>query len=365
MAGILEKITDFFTLDDEDESEEETTNQETTSENAEGGEAEKIDLSTIIGFVRELEAYYTNDIFKMRSSYMNDLSNEDKAIYFKKKILEYETSVKEISQIKNKLLEKERSCKELWGKSAYSFYEELEATKLSGIFKEAFDIVKQLIVVNSIPELEKIIGKRLKQYQKSWNLSGDNIPKNRSLQIVDRKNGVETYKFGDYQKEIVVLEGKKLSPEKILAIKSMKVSYKFEECQESLWIRCAVVTRKQLDFIHKTAHFPNDWEKNAGDGIIYDIVPKEDVESYVVAMTELLLPRKDFVLITMINPSSNFISKYGNMMKIDETSKKAEVVDKTSFLLLERSGFNEDLKFCVISSKSSLKEAIFCKYGLF
>ena len=359
MASIFEKISDFFDVD-----EEETESQKTISNEIEGGNEKKIELMTVINFVRELEAYYTNDIFKIRSSYMSEISNEDRIIYLKRKIQDYETSVKEITCIKEELMKKERSCRELWGKTSYSFYEELEEAKLSEVFKEAFDIVKQLIAVNSIPELEEIIRNRLRQYQESWNLYEVNIPENTNLQITGVNSGIETYKFGKYKKEVIAVKEKELSPEKILAIKKMKINYQFKSESDMVWIRCCAVTRKKLDFIQKSVHFVNDWENNASQKFLYDIVPKEDVETYVRAMTQLLLPRKDFVIITMINPCQEFIEQVGKMLKINETGGTVEIVDSMNFLQEERSGYNENLKFCCISSRCSLKDILFYNFKL-
>ena len=69
--GILDKLLDFIDLD---EGEENKNEGDTTSRNSleqKQNEDTPIKLSEVTDFIRELESYYTNDIFKERSEFIN------------------------------------------------------------------------------------------------------------------------------------------------------------------------------------------------------------------------------------------------------------------------------------------------------
>lgn len=364
---IIELISDFFNIDEKNEENNESKENITVEPEVQEQAEQQVELSSVIDFVRELEAYYTNDIFKKRSAYINNSLTEDEAIFLKKKIKEYEVSVKLITDIKEKLIEKERGCKELWGKTSYSFYSELENAKLKNTFEEAFEIVKQLTAVNVIPELDDIISKRLITYKKSWKLD-ENIPKNTSLRIIKREGNIETYQFGAFQKKVIDEDlGKELLPEQLSAINKINIQLSFKDPSVSnVWIRCAVIKRRQLEFLKKSTIFPNDWENDASEEIIYDIVDCCDIEYYIRAIMQLLISKKDYLVISIINPNSTFSRIVKDDVEVDLENRRVKIIDKMNFLLSERTGvYGDNLQVAYISRKQNLQKLMFFSFSDF
>lgn len=320
-----------------------------------------IQLSEVIDFIRELEAYYTNDIFKLKSSYINNDLLEDQVILFKKKIQQYETSVKVIIKIKERLIEKERECKDLWGKTSYSFYEELENAKLEDVFSKAFEIVVQINSINVIPELDEIIKKRLEMYKENWKLDDYNIPKNTSLRLVERNGNIETYQFGDFRKDVIDIDlAKDLLPEQLSAINKLNISFQ-KPLLGNVWIRCTTINRKQLETLKRSTTFKNDWENGMEEEIVYDIVDCQDIEYYIRAMLQLLLLRNSYVIISIIIPNDNMIDS----VELNVEEKRVRVIDKMKFLLPERINYGDNLQFEIVSRKFSLEKLEFRSYSNF
>ena len=343
---------------------------ETTDENRIAGTqihvGKHITLSEVIDFIRELEAYYTSDILKIRSKYMTTLK-EDDLIYLSKKVKEYEVAVGLITEIKNKLNVLMQNNTDLMGKTSYSFYNELEDASFKTVYVDAFEIVKIINLVNVIPELDEIIENRLKVYRESWKINAD-IPKNNSLRIVGRKGNVETYRFGEFKKDIIDNSSKyELLPEQLSAINNMKVQISFQRPEgNKIWIRCSAINRKQLQFLTKTINFPNDWEANDSQEIVYDIVDVSDVEYYIKAMMQLLLVRRPYVVISIINPNSEMLNRLKGTIEIDEQNKKVKIINKMAFLQAERSeAYDDNLQFEYVSKKSDFKELMFLSYRKF
>lgn len=356
---ILKLISGFFEVDKEnkkDKSENVSVSSNTNERNS-----AIVELAEVIDFIRELEAYYTNDIFKLKSSYISNSLLEDELILFRKKAQQYEIFIKVIIEIKEKLIEKERECKELWGKASYSFYEELENAKLQDVYRKAFEIVIQINCINIIPELDEIIKKRLEMYKESWKMYDCCIPRNTSLRLTKRNGNIETYQFGDFTKDIIDTNLEKdLLPEQLSAINKLKISFQKPPLGD-VWIRCVVIGRKQLEFIKRTTIFKNDWENGIEEEIVYDIVNCQDVEYYIKAMLQLLLLRNSYVIISIINPNDNML----DCVEMNLEQKRVRVIDKMKFLLSERINYGDNLQFEIISKKSSLEKLKFHSYSNF
>lgn len=356
---ILKMLTEIF---EPNERSEDLENTVSSKQEENESEEETIKLSVVIDFVRELEGYYINDIFKKRSSFMNDSITDEQASFLKKKIRQYEISLQEITNIKNKLLEKERNCRELWAKSSYSFYSELETDKLKNVFYEVFEIIRFLLLINVNPELDDIIERRLETYKESWNIVNVSVEKNTTLRIMAMNNGIETYVFGDFKKQIISAKDE-LSLEQLELIRKLKIKFSFANPINRYWIHCSTISRTQLNFLKKTTVFPNDWEQNRENQIIYDIVEQNQIDYYIKAILQLLLNRKDFVLISLINPNEAFYEKVKNAIEIDSENKIVKVSDPMKFLFQERNGVYEDnLQFAVISKKKKLETLCFCSF---
>lgn len=356
---VLKAIADFFILE---EDEEETQDKEVVESKEQERTDKPIELSEVIEFIRELESYYTNDIFKEKSEYIDSVLSEPEIIFFQKKIKGYEIAMKSIVDIKEKLLEKERGFRELWGKATYSFYNELEKQKLKETLEESYEIVSQINAINVIPELDSIIQKRIETYQKSWNIISNNIPRNTSLRIISRIGNIETYQFGQYQKQIIDSQNyHELLPEQINAIKDSSIKLKFKQPTKSgIWIHCATIERNKLEYVKRTTIFTNDWEEAMANQIVYDIVEYQNIEYYIKSILQLLLPRKTYVIMSIINPNEEIYRKIEHAIEKDELNRKVKIINKQAFLLPERTGeYGDNLQFVYISRKQQIKEIVF------
>lgn len=367
--GILDKLLDFIDLDEGGENQNEGDTTSRNSLDQKQNEDTPIKLSEVTDFIRELESYYTNDIFKERSEFINANLSEDEIVLLKKRIAEDEGALEDISCIKDKVIEQERSCSEIWGKSSYSFYDKLESRKLEEIFKETFEIIKKLVDANVKEELDEIIVDRLEVYYKSWKIGSEfTIPINTGLRIKSRSLNKKTnlkeevYQFGVFQKRVIAEDENTLLKEQIEALKKMQIQISELANTQSVWIRCVTITREQLNFIKKTLVFPNDWEVGENDKLTYDIVNTEELEYYIRSVLQLILSKKDYVLISMLIPNSNLLQ---GIVRVDDAERKVTILDKEKYVLMERNGAYNNLKFNFISRKEDLRQLSFISYETF
>ena len=367
--GILDKLLDFIDLDEGGENQNEGDTTSRNSLEQKQNEDTPIKLSEVTDFIRELESYYTNDIFKERSEFINANLSEDEIVLLKKRIAEDEGALEDISCIKDKVIEQERSCSEIWGKSSYSFYDKLESRKLEEIFKETFEIIKKLVDANVKEELDEIIVDRLEVYYKSWKIGSEfTIPINTGLRIKSRSLNEKTnlkeevYQFGVFQKRVIAEDENTLLKEQIEALKKMQIQISELANTQSVWIRCVTITREQLNFIKKTLVFPNDWEVGENDKLTYDIVNTEELEYYIRSVLQLILSKKDYVLISMLIPNSNLLQ---GIVRVDDAERKVTILDKEKYVLMERNGAYNNLKFNFISRKEDLRQLSFISYETF
>ncbi len=368
--GILDKLLDFIDLDERGENQNEGDTTSRNSLDQKQNEDTPIKLSEVTDFIRELESYYSNDIFKERSEFINANLSEDEIVLLKKRIAEDEGALEDISCIKDKVIEQERSCSEIWGKSSYSFYDKLESRKLEEIFKETFEIIKKLVDANVKEELDEIIIDRLEVYYKSWKIGSEfTIPINTGLRIKSRSLNKKTnlkeevYQFGVFQKRVIAEDENTLLKEQIDALKKMQIQISELANTQSVWIRCVTITREQLNFIKKTLVFPNDWEVGENDKLTYDIVNIEELEYYIRSVLQLILSKKDYVLILMLIPNSNLLQ---GIVRVDDAERKVTILDKEKYVLMERNGaYKNNLKFNFISRKEDLRQLSFISYETF
>ena len=362
--GILDKLIELINSEEgENEEKKEITSQE---DKLIKNEDSQIKISEVTNFIRELESYYTADIFKERSNFINANLSEEEIIFQKKKIAEDEEALEDISAIKEEVIKQERSCSDIWGKSSYSFYDELETRKLEEIFKKTFEIVKKLVEANTKEELDETILKRIEKYYKSWKIGGEFItPINTRVRIKDRKSNKETYQFGAFQKIILAEDEKNIIKEQLDSIKKMNIQIK-KLPSTKVWIRCVTITRSQLNFIKKTLVFQNDWEVGEKDKLTYDIVYTNEIEYYIRGILQLILQRKEYVLISILVPSRELMQQLSQMISIDDEERKVTILDKPKYILMERNGaYKDNLIFKLLSRKDSLKQVSFICYESF
>lgn len=368
MSKLVELLSGFFGINDEEVDETQNNTDESTavqSTTAEESKAEeKIELSTVIDFVRELEAFYTSDIFKLNSDYISntDLSADETA-FIKKKAAEYQSAVNSIELIKDQLLREDSKFKEMLGKSNYSFYDSLVSEERESTYENAFSIVSRLISVNVNPNLDRIIEERLRQYMLSWKIEGK-LPVNMSLRLLDRKANVETYQIGKITKQIILPDREvELLPEQLEAIDQIAIKQiPFSNPANTIWVRITPVQRKHLDYLKKSTIFPSVYSTEE-TGICYDAIEPECLEVYLRAMFRLLLSREEFMVISIINPN-NEMCQLIKGITIDEN--RVTINDKASFLMKERTGeFKDNLQFGLVSKKQNLKKVEFQSYTEF
>lgn len=369
MGKLLDMISDFFDpRSDERNGELENTENENLevreNEDTMGSTTEIIELSVVINFVRELESYYTNDIFKLNSDYIGNVQMSDDEIAFvKKKIAEYQAAVDLIELVKKQLIQEENKLRDIFGKSSYGFYDELVEEEKESTFKNAFHIVCKLMSINVIPKLDKIIQKRLEEYKASWRIAED-VPPNTSLRLLDRSGKSETYKVCDFEKKIRISQNEReLLQEQLVAIDQIQINpFALNNPTSKVWVRVATVSRKQLEYLKKSTVFPINWDTES-NGICYDIVDISIFEAYIKSMIKLLIMYDDYIVISLVNPNSEMVQQLGNVVEVDEDAKKVTITDKMAFLSYERTGiYKDNLQFELISRKGNLKSISFKSY---
>lgn len=330
-------------------------------------EADQLDPSIkIIDFVREIERYYREYIFHTRSKYINGNLSDEEAMVFKRRMEQYEAVLNQIICIRTKLVELERN-NNTFGTESYSFGGLIQKDSLEQLHINSFEIAKQINSINVIPILDKIIADQLEIYRKTCNIQGSEIPKNTSLRIIEVKDNAEFYQFGNFEKALVISDTQALLPEQVKAINNLKITLSLKTPPANqLLIRCTTITRRQLDFLKKSTIFKNDWEVGSSEDIYFDIVNSEDLDYYIKSLLQLLLNKKDFVMITVINPANEFSQVLQNMLQVDVQNQKVKVIDKMAFWLAERNDlFKDNLQFQFISRKDKMKQINFQTYREF
>lgn len=333
----------IFGLNKEEERKENSQQVNTTKPNE-----QEPTLQDIIKFVSELQSYYYNDICKIQTEVLTkDGISKEEEQFLKKKVVQESIAMNQIDEILREVIKCEREYQSIWGKSVYSFYNEIEKEKLKEVQEKVFRIIIKLNQVNVKEELENVIPDRLEYYRRSWNLPEDIIiPTNTSLILLSRENQEETYKFGRFRK-IVYAKDKiqyKFSSEQLKAINNIKVNINFESLSEEILVYCSSVTRVQLNSMKRTSIFFNDWEKvveEKKNAYVFDIVKVSELEEYLKGILQLLLLRKTYVVISIINPNDYMLKLLKDRIKLNQNEGKV-TIKGLKFILDERSGSYKD-----------------------
>ena len=160
-------------------------------------------IQDAISFVAELQSYYYNDVCKMQTDLvMRTSMTEKETSFLSKKIKQEQVALSQIDEIFNLIKENEKEYQEVFKKSVYSFFEEIQSEKMETVQKKVFNVIIKLISVNTKPELQNIILERIERYKKAWNISEEiQIPINCNAILVDANSSTEKYKFGKYSKQ--------------------------------------------------------------------------------------------------------------------------------------------------------------------
>lgn len=362
IGKIFGKISDIFDFDKRDDD----------SKNADEQKISEIESKllnpniSIIDFVREIERYYREYIFHVRSGYITgNLSNEE-AIVFKRKMEQYEMVHNQIISIRTKLVELEKDTNS-FGTESFSFSDMIQKESLEVLHTKSFEITKKINAINVIPILDKYIEVKLQEFKTKWNIHGSEIPKNTSLRIIEVKDNAEVYQFGNFKKAVVISDAKPLLSEQVDVISNLTLNFSLKTPSvNQLWVRCTTITRRELDFLKKSSIFKNDWEVGNTEDICFDIVNSEDFDYYIKSLLQLLLNKKDFVMITVINPNNEFLQFHQNIFQEDAHNQKIKVIDKMAFWLAERNGlFKSDLMFQFVSVKDKKEQIDLQSYEAF
>ncbi|MBQ9279931.1 MAG: hypothetical protein IJ215_02645 [Clostridia bacterium] len=300
-----------------------------------------ISLEQVVNFVMELQSYYYNDICKMQTDLLVHAGwPENKLAYIHQKMQQEQVALSEIEKILSSINEIERDYQEVWRKSVYSFYDDIEKSKLKTVRMKVFEVIVRLCAVNTKPELDEVIAKRIEMYRVNWEISNEvAIPKNVNVILVDETNGIYDYRFGSFQKRVdASSEIYALSAEKLEEIRNITFEYEKEISTESVWVRVASISRLELNYMKKTCMLDIHWESGSDNqsDLFFDIVPKKELEQYLKGVLQIAFRQRRYAVISMLIPKRKILEVIGNT-EIDDEAKRVKICKKYRFILGERS----------------------------
>lgn len=323
-----------------DSSDEETSIDTTGTTSVATPKTEDVTLQDAITFVTELQSYYFNDICKMQAdlTYQADLT-QNQINFSQKKITQDQVALAQIDEVLNSIRKIENEYQTIWKKSIYSFYDEIEKKELNKAEKEVFTAVLHLCEINTKPELDDVIGKRIKKYKDNWEINeAIELPKNTKAILISEQDGIEEYRFGNFSKKVVIFQNERvLSPKQLDKI--MKISFQFPQNFPTsiVWVHVASVTRAELNFMRRTCIMRNNWEEPLEDAskLYFDQVKVVELEYYLRGVLQIVLKRTNHAVVTIVIPTANLISKIGPTEQIEEN--KIRICKNLRFVLNERS----------------------------
>ena len=352
----------LFGLDDDD-SERENQTEGTKETNI--SETTETTLQDVVNFVAELQSYYFNDICKMQTDLLVDNNfTQSKINFINKKIKQEQVALSQIEEILDLVRKKEREYQSVFGKSVYSFYDEIEDAKLETVQAEVFEILIKLFEVNTKPELNKIISKRIKTYCNAWKITTQiEIPKNYNAIIVDEEDGIEEYHFGDFCKNVYAKNDEKtLSASQLDKIRALKFEFENTIPTNEVWVYASSTTRMHLNFMRQTCILPNDWEytEEENSNICFDIVKTEELEEYLKGILQILLKRRTHAVISIIIPTNDMLRA---LHPTKRNGNKAEICKKYRFQFKQRSGlYKENLLTTRVDRRNIPEKLNFVSY---
>lgn len=303
-------------------------------------------LQDAINFTYELQSYYYNDICKMQADLLVQTSLAQTRINFiSKKIKQEQVTLSQIDNLIKIIKNYEREYQEIWKKSIYSFYDEIEKKKLSVVQKKVFEILLKLCEINTKEELKSVIKKRLEKYKIAWNIEGDiKFPVNVNAILADEANGIEKYNFGEFSKYVYASNFDKILTEKQLdRIRKLNVTFENEISTKHVWVYVSSCSRYKLNFMRRTCILENDWEyrPETKKGLFFDVIQTNNLEQYLKGILQIVLAKKTYAVISIVVPSQEMINVIG---KIEQNDGKVKICNEYGFILKERSGlYSENL----------------------
>lgn len=307
-------------------------------------ESEGVSLQDVVNFVAELQSYYYSDICKSQTNMVVQTSIPQNRINFiHKKIKQDKRALSQIDEILDLVKQNEREYQSIFGKSVYSFYDEIEKEKLKTIQEKVFKIILRLYAVNTKLELKNIILKRIEIYKQAWNIAEEiQIEDNYNAILVDENNGIEKYQFGEFTKNVVSYDNdKELSSTQVDKIRKMNFEFEKEIQTENIWVYVSSVSRLELNYMRRTCFIDNKWEyePNKNGHLFLDVVKVTDFEKYLKGILQIVLTKANHAVISVVVPTDDMKNVIG---KIEEKGDKVEIYKRYRFYLKERSGLYKD-----------------------
>lgn len=303
---------------------------------------EEVTIQEVVAFVEEIQSYYYNDICQMQSDIImgKDSQKED----FYKAIMEQEDqALKQIDQIVTKMKELELQLQELWGKSIYTFYQEIEEQNQREIKQEIFYQLLNLCTRNVKEELNSVIENKVRKVQQVWKICLNVfIPKNENLILLNKEKGIETYTFSGIRKQII--ENKHpyhLSLKQLESIQNLKVEITVPEMVNEIWISMAAIPRLWLNRLRRTAMADSIWEENGiiGTRVKLDCIKCSQITSYMRNMLQLLWKKETYVVATVIYPTEQMLYQMGEIVY---EQQKVFITKGLKFIWNERKGIYQE-----------------------
>ena len=322
-------------------------------------------LQDAINFTYELQSYYYNDICKMQSDLLVQTSLTQTRINFiNKKIEQEKQTLSQIDSLIEIIKQCEREYQTVWKKSIYSFYDEIEKTKLSVVQKKVFEILLKLYEINTKEELKSVIKGRLEKYKTAWNINGDiKFPVNINAILADEADGIEKYNFGEFSKYVYASDSDKvLNAKQLDGIRKLKLMFENEVSTKNVWVYVSSCSRYKLNFMRRTCILENDWEyrPETKKGLFFDVVKTIELEQYLKGVLQIILAKKTYAVISIVVPTQEMINAIG---KIEQKDGTVKICNEYRFILKERSGvYNENLLTARIDRRHIPEELKFISF---
>lgn len=332
----LARLLGFDEEDDSTSNRQEESQVETEPEVLSVGTS----LQDVANFVAELQSYYYNDICKMQADLVVQTNMTQSHINFvNKKIKQEQVALSQIDKILSQVREKEREYQSVWGKSIYTFYDEIEKVKLASAQEKVFLIILRLCSVNTKPELKSVIYNRVKSYKEAWNIGGEiQIPTNYNVVLVDEKDGVEKYQFGEFTKYVITgKDDKILSPSQLDKIRAIDFEVDEPVPTNYVWVYVSCCTRLQVNFMRKTCFIDKTWEYAPDEDrkLCLDVVKVDQLDQYLKGVLQIVLAKRTYAVISIVVPTAEMRRIIGPIEEREDG--KVEILNSLKFIYGERS----------------------------
>lgn len=301
-------------------------------------------LQDAINFIVELQSYYYNDICKMQSDLLVQTSlSQNRVNFINKKIKQEQQALSQIDVLLEIVKQNEREYQSVWKKSIYSFYDEIEKTKLLSVQKKVFEILLKLYEINTKEELKSVIQGRLEKYKDAWNINGNfELPVNVNAILIDEADGIEKYSFGRFCKYVYASNTDKvLTPKQLDAIRKLSLEFENKIPTNNVWVYVSSCARYKLNFMRRTCILGNDWEykPETEKGLFFDVIQVKDLEEYLKGVLQIVLARKTYSVISIVVPTMEMINVIG---ETKQEEGKVKICKEYRFILKERSGLYKE-----------------------